>query len=381
LTHVRADPSTLVAEWQRLSSQYPTDLVSAFGSKMPVVQRSKEISMAWNELKTHYHGWKAHRADRKDHPRCFAYGPPGSGKTKFGIELISLLRSFGQQIVDNNKATSEDKEILKLLSNSIFIHITFANGNALLPHETQNVETALVVRGIRSLFGLTEMKISMFYTQFGEKIKKWNLDTLTEIAHRYFSNDRSTPTMIYIHLDEFNHLYNKDFEIFKQVVDLLSTPLCTPLPGVFYDVLFTGTAYTGMKKLGVSESYPLTELPMQILDIEGNHDYFWHIRSMYRFILIGIMEVVSTMHKNGRLSWVDDSWKENKPFVLSLLNTGGLPRAIEYLLEELEMRAKAFKNNINQMTTQDIEAASNRLDFIILVTFTLKKVVVSHLLL
>ncbi len=86
------------------------------------------------------------------------------------------------------------------------------------------------------------------------------------------------------------------------------------------------------------------------------------------------MEVVSTMHKNGHLSWVDDSWKDNKPFVLSLLNTGGLPRAIEYLLEELEMRAKAFKNNINHMTIQDIEAASNRLDFIFLA-------IVSHLLL
>lgn len=268
LTHVRIDPSTLVAEWKRLSSQYPTDLVSAFGSKMPVVQRSKEILMAWNALKMHYHGWKTHQVERKEHPRCFAYGPPGSGKTKFGVELIQLLKSYGQQIVDSNKATSEDKEILKLLSNSIFIHITFANGNGLL--EDEHIETALVVRGIRSLFGLNEMKISMFYTQYGEKIKNWNLDTLMNIAKQNDTKPNGDPRMIYIHLDEFNHLHNKDQKIFKQVVDLLSTSLCTPLPEVFYNVLFTGTAYTEMKKLGVSESYPLTELPMQILDTEGN---------------------------------------------------------------------------------------------------------------
>lgn len=74
------------------------------------------------------------------------------------------------------------------------------------------------------------------------------------------------------------------------------------------------------------------------------------------------MELVSIMHRNGHLPWIDDSWKENKPFILSLLNTGGLPRAIEYFLEEMDLRAKAFKNNLNQMTVQDIEAASNRFD-------------------
>ena len=74
------------------------------------------------------------------------------------------------------------------------------------------------------------------------------------------------------------------------------------------------------------------------------------------------MEVVSIMHRNGHLPWIDDSWKENKPFILSLLNTGGLPRALQYFLEEMEARAKAFKNNLSQMTIQDIEAASNRCD-------------------
>lgn len=113
----------------------------------------------------------------------------------------------------------------------------------------------------------------MFYSQFGDKIKNWNLDTLMNIAKQHaYTKPNVDPRMIYIHLDEFNHLYNKDPKVFKQVVDLLSTSLCTPLPGVFYNVLFTGTAYTEMKKLGVSESYPLTELPMQILDTEGNRD-------------------------------------------------------------------------------------------------------------
>ena len=264
------DPSVLVAEWKRLSSQISSNLVSAFGSKMPVVQRSKEISMAWNELKTHYLGWKTRQTDRKHHPRCFAYGPPGSGKTKFGVELISLLKSFAQQLVDNNKATDEDKEILEILSNSIFIHITFANGNALLSHETENIETALIIRGIRNLFNLSHTPLDFFCKQYENKLKSWTLTDLQSIARQYFSRDTSAPTMIYIHLDEFNHLYDKDPKVFKNVVDLLSRPLCTPLPGVFYHVLFTGTAYTEMKMLGASESYPLKELPMQILDTEGN---------------------------------------------------------------------------------------------------------------
>jgi hypothetical protein len=75
--------------------------------------------------------------------------------------------------------------------------------------------------------------------------------------------------MLYIHLDEVNHLYNEDPSIFKTAIRLLSMYLSTPPEGFFYFVLFTGTAYTQMRNLGVSESFPLVELLMKVLDKNG----------------------------------------------------------------------------------------------------------------
>jgi hypothetical protein len=116
---------------------------------MPVVQRSNEVSKLWNDvLKRHYKNWKKNRRDRFGHPRPFAYGPPGSGKTKFGVELLSLHKSYGEELEKSNQATEDDKELMKLISNAIFIHITFANGNELLDEEKNNIEKALVVRAI-----------------------------------------------------------------------------------------------------------------------------------------------------------------------------------------------------------------------------------------
>jgi hypothetical protein len=245
-----------------------------FGSKMPVVQRSKEVSRVWDAWKIHYIAWKAKIQNRKEHLRCFAYGPPGSGKTKFGVELIPLLISHGEQICASKMVTNEDKELLKMLSNAVFIHITFANGNELLNEEKENmdIQCSLIVRALRHLFGLTLMSISAFCRQFGARIKNWNIQTLLEVAVKYAdkTQDPTEPRMVYIHLDEFNHLYDCDpKKVFKEAINILSRPLNTPPEGIFYTVLFTGTAYTKMLELSVSESNPLLEIPMKVLDFAG----------------------------------------------------------------------------------------------------------------
>eukprot|EP01124_Arcella_intermedia_P007105 TRINITY_DN1430_c0_g1_i2.p1 TRINITY_DN1430_c0_g1~~TRINITY_DN1430_c0_g1_i2.p1 ORF type:complete len:744 (-),score=64.64 TRINITY_DN1430_c0_g1_i2:167-2398(-) len=345
----KLQPLQLAEEWKMQSEETRFDLIAPFGSKMPVVQRSEEIAMTWIALMRHYCGWKRKIMDRQEHPRCFAYGPPGSGKTKFGITLIPLLKSHGQQLVKENRATSEDKELLGQLENVTFIHITFANGNSLLPEERGNIQLALIVRGIRNLFNITT-PLGIFYRQYQETIKSWDLNTLLLIAKNLSKSERTQ--MIYIHLDEFNHLFNENPEIFKDAVRLLSSPLCSPFPGVFYYVLFTGTAYYEMKKLGVSESYPLIEIPMKILDRQG------------------IYQMVSIMRAEGNLPWCSSSWKKNIPFVLSLLNTGGLPRGLEYLLEALQMRLKAIHLSLDQITIHELQIVNNIAETALLTRYT-----------
>lgn len=70
--------------------------------------------------------------------------------------------------------------------------------------------------------------------------------------------------------------------------------------------------------------------------------------------------MIEIMRKNGHLQWVDDSWKENKSFLLSLINTGGLPRGLDYVLSEMEAFATTFNLKLSQMTVGDIEAANTK---------------------
>jgi hypothetical protein len=118
------------------------------------------------------------------------------------------------------------------------------------------------------------MSISGLYNQVGKLIKNWRMETLLQVAAKYRDKTQDHPTsprMVYIHLDEFNHLYDRDPEkLFKEGIRILSQPLSIPPKGIFYTVLFTGTAYTGMRELGVSEGNPPVEIPMKVLNRDGN---------------------------------------------------------------------------------------------------------------
>jgi predicted lipase len=72
------------------------------------------------------------------------------------------------------------------------------------------------------------------------------------------------------------------------------------------------------------------------------------------------MELVSEMHKQKYLDWLGDSWRDNKPFILCLFNTGGLPRALECYLEALDSRARLNKLILDQMSTKELEGAYDR---------------------
>ena len=72
-----------------------------------------------------------------------------------------------------------------------------------------------------------------------------------------------------------------------------------------------------MIDIGVSESNPLVELPMELLNTKE------------------IISVVELMEKSKYLPWLDgEKWKENKKFMQCLIDTGGLPRALEYFLKQ-----------------------------------------------
>ena len=100
---------------------------------MPIINREEPISKAWDAVLRHYKSFLDNKTERSNHLRPFAYGAPGVGKTRFGIDFINLLIKHGEYLEKNNKLTlPEEKDLLLQLKSSKMIHITFANGFVLI---------------------------------------------------------------------------------------------------------------------------------------------------------------------------------------------------------------------------------------------------------
>ena len=137
-------------------------------------------------------------------------------------------------------------------------------------------------------------------------------------------------------------LLNLFFIIFlvKTVSLLLSEPKNNE---TLFITLFTGTAYTSLRELGFSDTNPLVELPMKLLNQKA------------------IESVVESMEKSKYLLWLDgEDWKKNKRFMQCLIDTGGLPRALEYFLEQCSNYSKMPIHKLSQFDFTFIRKATQQ---------------------
>jgi hypothetical protein len=171
-----------------------------------------------------------------------------------------------------------------MLSKAIFVHITFSNGDYLLSEEEKDLQKALAVRALMSFIQVSYMSTNHFYDLFTYKHQDWSMRTLFKIISCECNLSETNPRIVYFHIDEFNALYEKDINLFIDMVKILSAPLCKPPPGMFYFVLFTGTSYTAIKEsFPVTFSHPNIELQMKILDKNGNCFFLLFFSSCFYF--------------------------------------------------------------------------------------------------
>ena len=83
---------------------------------MTIFHREDPISKAWNSLLTHYKAFIIDDTERRSHGRPFAYGAPGVGKTRFGIDFIKLLIKHAESLEENNKLILPEEKVQILYS-------------------------------------------------------------------------------------------------------------------------------------------------------------------------------------------------------------------------------------------------------------------------
>ena len=137
---------------------------------MPIINREEPISKAWDAVLCHYKSFLENNTERSNHPRPFAYGAPGVGKTRFGLDFINLLIKHGEYLEKNNKLIlPEEKDLLLQLKSTKMIHITFANGFGIDEDElnTSSIQKILLLRALYDLFPTTG-----FFNSFRKKYSK-----------------------------------------------------------------------------------------------------------------------------------------------------------------------------------------------------------------
>ena len=186
---------------------------------MTIFHREDSISKAWDSLLTHYQAFIKDKTERSNHGRPFAYGAPGVGKTRFGIDFIKLLIKHGEYLEENNKLTlPEEKDLLLQLKSTKMIHITFANGLNIEEDElnTSSIQKILLLRALYDLFQSTG-SFRNFRLNYSKMVETMRIDDIIWFIRKINNIEPNKLITIYVHLDEFNHLIDKSLKLFKDI--------------------------------------------------------------------------------------------------------------------------------------------------------------------
>jgi hypothetical protein len=204
--------------------------------------------------------------------------------------------------------------------------LDFSNGYTLVEYEIQgDMEIASeIILGLRLAyyFFVNEkyvMSFSMFCTKANEYKHLFKLDNV--LAHIYnHEHKRLQPgqhLFIFLQIDEFQYIFKdreERAELFKQLMYVLGHHMTGRIPSIFVQTLLSGTAPQDAIRTMEPSMYSCEPLDLPLLSLESR---------------LEIMREFATNHDVSDCVWVPQVWIHQL-----LLDTGGLPRALEYLFTE-----------------------------------------------
>ncbi|UZO08772.1 uncharacterized protein OCT59_029023 [Rhizophagus irregularis] len=241
-------------------------------------------------------------------------GAPGIGKTRYGVELFNCL--------DKEWKISKGQKPYML-----YMLLDFSNGYALDEYEIQgDMKIASeIILGLRlAYYFFVKKKYVMSFAMFSTKANEYKhifkLDNV--LAHIYsHEHKRLQPgqhLFIFLQIDEFQLIFKdrkERAELFKQLMYVLGHHMTGKIPNIFIQTLLSGTAPQDAIRAMEPSMYSCEPLDLPLLSLESRLD---------------IMREFATNHDVSDCVWVPKIWIHQL-----LLDTGGLPRALEYLFTEL----------------------------------------------
>lgn len=209
----------------------------------------------------------------------------------------------------------------------LYMLLDFTNGYALDEYEIQgDIKIASeIILGLRLAYHyLVHKKYVMSFTVFRTKSNEYKQFFRLSNVLLYIHNlehesliQRGKHLFIFLQIDEFQQIFkerNEGKKLFKQLMYILGHHMAGEIPEVFVQTLLSGTAAQDAIRAMEPTMYSIEPLDLPLLSLKSR---------------LEIMREFATNHDVSDCVWVPKVWIHQL-----LLDTGGLPRALEYLFAE-----------------------------------------------
>ncbi|PKY51439.1 hypothetical protein RhiirA4_468482 [Rhizophagus irregularis] len=315
--------------------------VDIVDDNMPFMERDtdKAITTIIRNINNHLKYCKS----KTDYDILVSGGAPGIGKTRYGEELFKHLEN------NQNWVPSEWKNNLHIVG----LYLDFGNGCQLDSYDDELTPTVII--GLRIAFTFfIERKYKMKFETFRRLI--WEYRDIFMISdvflsiynHIHITLQPNQQLFVFLHIDEFqlidqwesNAVMKRKMELFEEMINNLASFLFGPPSCIFVQTFLSGTAPQLVKstKKPAGVSFTFVNCPQLSL------------RAMLNIANHYAQKFDAETFDCGTYKWM-----LCQPFLQLLEDTGGLPRALQYVLDECfkieggekEFFEKIYKQHFN----------------------------------
>ncbi|PKY47590.1 hypothetical protein RhiirA4_522912 [Rhizophagus irregularis] len=306
---------------------------------MPFMERDtdKAIKRIIRNIKNHLEGSKS----KTDFDILVSGGAPGIGKTRYGDELFKHLEN------NQNWVPSEWKNNLHIGG----LYLDFGNGCQLDSYDDELTPTIII--GLRIAFAFfIERRYRMKFVTFRRLIWEYrDIFTISDVFDNIYDLQPNKHLFVFLHIDEFqlidrwesNAVMKRKMaekQLFKEMINGLAPFMLGPPSHIFVQTFLSGTA----PQIVISAK-ELSSVSLRFVNCpQLSHRAMLNIANHYA------QKFDAETFDSGTYKWMFC-----RPFLQLLEDTGGLPRALQYVLDECfeiegsgkKFFKKIYKQNFN----------------------------------
>ncbi|KAI8345214.1 hypothetical protein B0O80DRAFT_474836 [Mortierella sp. GBAus27b] len=293
---------------------------------MPMPLQDRNFKIVLDTISKNVRQMIAKSTSKADFDMLVCGGAPGIGKTRFGKELFHYLDGHW---VFPDPWTSE-KVRLK------YLYMDFGNGIHLNGKDNEITDPS-VIMGLRMAYcyfieGQYNLTFETFRSHVREHMDLFTISQALEAISKHNGVEGEQRLFLFLHIDE---CWKKDF--FKEILKILASFMHSPTTSTFIQTFLSGTAPQAVVKLQepTRASFLFVECPLL------------SFKSM-----LAIARHYADIEGAEKFDCGAYKWMLCRQFLQLLEDTGGLPRALQYLFEQC-FRVASKGTFFHNITTHD----------------------------